>query len=180
MSYTLSCLHSVLSCPAFCLVLHSVLSALCPVLHSAMSYTLSCLHSVLSCILPCPLLHSLSGAIILCPVVCPVLQSRSRPYLSTSEPDQSDSQQSRRRLFSQFSSSHSDRGEVRARATSFGGHRPQAPPSPGGGQQEGDYTQRVVAFLQQSDIIEQLQSRGGMELSEDMRSVGVVRSFGCG
>ena len=105
----------------------------------------------------CPELYPLS----------PVSQARSRPFLSSqpTQADQSDAQQSRRRLFSNFSSSQSDRAEVRTRATSFGG----AIPHPEGAPQQGGYTQRVVAFLGQPDIIEQLESRSGGELSRDVR-----------
>lgn len=54
---------------------------------------------------------------------------------------------------------------------------PRPPPSNWGvgpqvQEREGDYSQRVVMFLRQPDIFEQLESRMGEAVSDTLRSVG--------
>ena len=81
-----------------------------------------------------------------------------------------ESGQHRPRVFSQFSRQSPEReraGQVRGRAVSFGGTY-SAPPS--SNEEDSDsYSGRVVQFLRQPGIFEQLRSRTGEPVSASLR-----------
>lgn len=105
------------------------------------------------------------------------LQARSRPYLSENDPPPSHhlapGEQHRRRVFSQFSRQSREEGEgqARGRSVSFGGivTRPPPPHATPPQEERNDFSERVVTFLRQPDIFEQLESRTGEVPSQALR-----------
>ena len=119
---------------------------------------------------------------------CFSVQMRSRPYLSADAPLRAHTDptpEPRPRVFSHFSRPDSHAGTEReARPGSFstlpsyttwggGGGAEGSTEGGAGGAGGGGYSERVVQFLQQPDIMEQLESRTGEAVSSTIRCVYV-------